>query len=495
MNKLNIKYNNPIGTPQTQNFFPIDLAYKCVGVYLVCLILVSLLFYHYALPIWLWMFGISSVLLFFFGSNYFTRIWYNQSEKIFTKNLFTIALVIRILYVIFIYFFNWEHYGTFYESSKGDITWYVPKALELSQLISNGNLIEVIRSLFFWGGDISDTGYIFYLSLLYFFTGGISEVIIPLLLKALYGSLTCILIYRIGKRHFGEYVGRIASIFCMLHFSMIWWCGSMMKETEMILIFTCFVYEMDRVLSLGKLKFKNMIGALLLGLILFTFRTALALAAFASFFFAVMLTSRKVINWSTKIFVGVVVAVVLGTSMWSKIRDFTEIATYHVVESDGQAENMEWRTKRLNGNEFAKYAGAAVFAPMIFTIPFPSMVYTFQGQEMHMMVNGGYFIKNILSFYVILVMFILLLSGEWRKHVFIISVMIGYLAALVFSNFAQSGRFHMPIMALELMFAAYGMHILYKKPSYQQWFNYALIIEVIICVAWGWFKLAGRGWI
>ena len=495
MNKLNIKYNNPIENIPTQNFFPIEMANKCVGVYLLCLVLVSILFSNFTLPLWLWIFTITSVVLFFYGSNYFTRKWYNNSEKIFTNNLFGAALIIRLIYVLFIYFFNWEHYGTFYESSEGDITFYVPKALQLAQQISNGELIEVIKSLFFWGGDISDSGYIFYLSIIYFLTGSFSDVVLPLILKAIYGAITCILIYRISKRHFGEYAGRLAAIFCMLHTSMIWWCGSMMKETEMILIFTCFIYEMDRVLSLGKLKFSNMIGAILLGLFLFCFRSALALVAFASLFFAVMLTSKKIINWSTKVFVGVVVALVLGLSVWDNIRSFSEVAKQQVIESDTQTENMEWRTKRLNGNEFAKYAGAAVFAPMIFTIPFPSMVYTFQGQEMHMMVNGGYYAKNILSFFVILVMFMLLLSGEWRKHVFIISVMLGYLVVLVFSNFAQSGRFHMPILALELMFAAYGIHILYKKAIYRRWFNYVLALEIVICIAWAWFKLAGRGWI
>lgn len=495
MQQNNVSFDKHLINTPTQNFFPIEMADKCVGVYLLCLVLVSILFSNFALPLWLWIFSITSVILFFYGSNYFTRKWYNNSEKIFTKNLFGVALIIRLLYVLFIYFFNWEHYGTFYESSEGDITFYVPKALQLAQQISDGKVIEIIKNLFFWGGDISDSGYIFYLSIIYFLTGGYSDVILPLILKAIYGAITCILIYRIGKRHFGEYAGRLAAIFCMLHTSMIWWCGSMMKETEMILIFTCFVYEMDRVLSLGKLKIKNMIGATLLGLVLFTFRTALAIVAFASLFIAIVLTSRKIINWSTKIFVGVVFAVVLGLSAWDNMRSFSEVAQQQVIESDTQTLNMEWRAKRLNGNEFAKYAGAAVFAPMIFTIPFPSMVYTFQGQEMHMMVNGGYYAKNILSFFVILVMFILLLSGEWRKHVFIISVMLGYLVVLVFSNFAQSGRFHMPVLALELMFAAYGIHILYKKTIYRQWFNYALALEIVICVAWSWFKLAGRGWI
>ena len=53
----------------------------------------------------------------------------------------------------------------------------------------------------------------------------------------------------------------------------------------------------------------------------------------------------------------------------------------------------------------------------------------------------------------------------------------------------------MPILALELMFAAYGIHVLYKNPMYRRWFNYILALEVIICIAWAWFKLAGRGMI
>lgn len=495
MGKINLKFDNPLVNTSTQNFFPINLANKCIGVYFVCLILVSILFTTHTLPLWLWVFGITSVLLFFLGSNYFTRIWYNNSENIFRKNLFGVALIIRLLYVIFIYYFNWEHYGTYYESNEGDITWYVPSAKQMVEQLAEGNFMDVVNMWMSWNVDISDLGYIIYLSILYLITFSFSDVVLPLILKAIYGAITCVLIYRIGKKHFGEYAGRLAAIFCMLHASMIWWCGSMMKETEMILIFTCFIYEMDRVLSLGNLKFQNMIGAILLGLTLFCFRGALGLVAFGSLFLAVMLTSRKVINWSTKIFVGAVVALVLGLSMQEKIIDMTQDISKQISGGEYQAKNMEWRTTRADGNKFAKYASATVFAPLIFTIPFPTMVYTFQGQEMQMMANGGYYIKNILSFWVILVMFLFLITGDWRKHVFILSLLIGYLLSLVLSVFAQSGRFHMPILPLELMFAAYGIHVLYKNKTYQRWFNYALVLEVVFCVAWAWFKLAGRGYI
>lgn len=490
-----MKFGNPLINTLPQTFFPIALANKCVGVYLVCLVLVNILFNTHALPLWLWVFGIASVLLFFLGSNYFTRIWYNKSENIFTKNLFGVALVIRLLYVIFIYYFNWEHYGTYYESNEGDITWYVPSAKQMAEQLVEGNFMDVVRMWISWNVDISDLGYIVYLSILYLVTFTFSDVVLPLVLKAIYGAITCVLIYRISKKHFGEYAGRLAAIFCMLHASMIWWCGSMMKETEMILVFTWFIHEMDRVLSLGKLKFKNMIGAIVLGLTLFCFRTALGLVAFGSLFLAVMLTSKQVINWSTKIFVGVVVALVLGLSMQDRILNITRSISEQIIDGGYQARNMEWRTTRADGNKFAKYASATVFAPLIFTIPFPTMVYTFQGQEMQMMANGGYYVKNILSFFVILVMFMLLLSGEWRKHVFILSLLIGYLISLVLSVFAQSGRFHMPVLPLELMFAAYGIHLLYRNTLYRRWFNYALALEVVICIAWAWFKLAGRGYI
>ena len=86
--------------------------------------------------------------------------------------------------------------------------------------------------------------------------------------------------------------------------------------------------------------------------------------------------------------------------------------------------------------------------------------------------------------------FFLLFSGEWRKHVFPIALLVGYLAALVLSVFAQSGRFHMPIIPLEMMFAAYGFSLMKKKQL--KWFNYALVLEFVFCIAWAWFKLKGR---
>ena len=193
-------------------------------------------------------------------------------------------------------------------------------------------------------------------------------------------------------------------------------------------------------------KLKDLIGAIILCGCIFTFRAALSLVGFLALFVAIILSDSKAIKLSNKIIIGLIVAIVFVVAYSGGLSNIIEDAQIAITDTSGQQANMEMRAARAEGNRFAKYAGAAVFAPMIFTIPFPTMAYTFMDQEHIMMNSGGYFIKNVLSFFVIWVMFMLLFSGKWRKHVFPIAMLCGYLLALVFSNFAQSGRFHMPII-------------------------------------------------
>lgn len=470
------------------NYFPKYLSNKCIIWYVAALLSVSFIFYDYALPFYIILFGLISVSVFFIYSSSLTKSWSNISAKKYTKQLVLYAFIIRIVYVTFIYFLNYALYDTYYESSEGDITWYVPTAEYLAQCFWDGDLtFKVLQSNL---PTISDGGYVFYLMILDILTINMSTVYIPLILKALLGAYTCIFIYKIASRHFDEGTARMAGIFCMLQFNMIWWCGSMMKETEMVFLTCAAINCFDEIIYRGQFKIKDIIIGLLLGGSLFAFRTALGLCFFGAVFLTLMLTSNKIINVGKKITMGIIVASVMlivgGHELLSTVEETVDTAT-----SDHQQVNMEWRTERDNGNSLAKYAGAAVFAPLIFTIPFPSMVYTFQAQEMQMQVNGGNYIKNILSFFVIYAMFYLLFTKQWKKYVLIISFMCAYLLALVLSEFAQSGRFHMPILPFEMLFAAYGLSIISKR--HLKWFNYALIFEYCCCIGWAWFKLAGRG--
>ena len=158
--------------------------------------------------------------------------------------------------------------------------------------------------------------------------------------------------------------------------------------------------------------------------------------------------------------------------------------------TENQEAGYEWRAERRNGNTFAKYASASLFAPAIFTIPFSTMV-TIPEQENQMMQHGAYFIKNVMSGFTIFALFLLLFSGDWRKHVLPIATMCGYLLVLVFSNFAHSERFHYPVLGLELMFAAYG--ISQVKSKKKRWYTLWLVFVCLVNVGWSYIKLAGRG--
>ena len=224
------------------------------------------------------------------------------------------------------------------------------------------------------------------------------------------------------------------------------------------------------------------------------FRSVLGIVVFIAVFAHILMASQRVMSLGKKIMAGVLVAAVLAVSMGDRIMTQTE-ELLETAQSDSQEKNMQWRAEREGGNEFAKYAGAAVFAPLIFTIPFPTFNQANVSQILQVQLSGGSYIKNIFSFFVIIVMLMMLISGEWRRHVFILAYTIEYLVVLVMSPFAQSGRFHMPIWPMLMLFAAYGIHVGKSNVRIRKWFPIVLVIEVAACLAWNWFKLKGRGMI
>ena len=470
------------------SYFPKYFSNKAIVVFLLSIVVVFCIFNNVSMPLYLYIYGIVSVIMFFNGSNLLTKQWSKISSKTFENKLLWTAFIIRLLYVIIAYNMNYYLYGTYYESNPGDVTWYVPTAFDGADFLREGiNILSMWNS---WGIAYDDMGYIFYLAIIYFCTGSISDVIIPLIIKAFLGAYTCVCMYRVATRHFGEYTGRMAGIFCALQFNMIWWCGSMMKETEMCFLLALFIDRADNILCGKNNNVMYWITTLFIALSLYFFRTILSICAIMSFFVAILFIKNRVFTQKRKISLIVICSLLLLSTMGGKI--YNEMnSLLERASSDHQQNNMEWRTTRDGGNSFAKYAGAAVFAPLIFTIPFPTVVYTQQDQEMHMQVGGGNYVKNVISFFVIVFMFYMLKNRAWKNHIFLLAILLSYLVALVFSEFAQSGRFHMPIMGLEMLFAAAGV-VSYGKNN-RNLFNYFLVFELVITIGWSWFKLAGRG--
>lgn len=437
-----------------------------------------------------------SVMLFFYGSMNMSSSDVTKSEHAFLKNVFVVGAAVRFLWIIYCYFFfNPEYYGNTF-GDEADTSWYMPFGEAIAEWIKGENRISFEELRAIWHSNIDDVGYPFWLAIVNILTGGESDVFVPFLIKAVASAYCSVCIYHVAKRHYGEGVARMAAIFVCVNPNMIYWCGNMFKESEMVFL-TCLCVDLvDKTLTSGnKLTFKSLLPGLLVGSLLFFFRASLAIVFFLAIGAHIVMASQRVMSTGKKILAGFMVAATLligiGDSLSSQAESLIERA-----QSDSQKTNMEWRsTRKDGGNSFAKYAGKSVFAPLIFTIPFPSFNVALESQVLQRQLSGGSYIKNIMSFFVLLVMFMMLISGEWRRHVFIIAYTCGYLASLALSEFAQSGRFHMPVIPMLMLFAAYGIQIAKTNAKLKRWFSIVLVLEVFICLAWNWFKLKGRGMI
>jgi len=462
-------------------FFPKYFSGRAIICYLITLAIVSVAFMNYAMPLQFMIFGFVAVLVFFNFAHKLTMSWRRFGDSSFTKKLFLTALVIRVVYVVFIYFYYIEMTGEPHAYSRGDEEMYQYVA-GLWRMDSFEEFQRVMREYV----EFSDSGYCWWLALLYVIFG--THVLPARLIKCLIDAFACVLMYNLAKRNFGEAAGRMAAIFYMLIPNAWFYCGLTLKETEMTFLVILFAERADLVLRSPKIKLAGVILPAVCILLMFTFRTALAAVMFAAFIAGLIFSSSKQLQVWKKILYTSIFAIwmfaTVGVEMVEETRMMWE------SREANQTEGMEWRATREGGNSFARYASASVFAPLIFTIPFSSMV-DIPNQENQMMMNGANFIKNVMSGLTIFALITLLLKGKWRQHVLSVALTSGYLVVLVFSNFAHSERFHFPVLALELMFAAYGVTLM--KAKHKRWYVIWLVLMCVANVIWAWIKLAGRG--
>lgn len=440
---------------------------------------VSIIFMKIVMPWYIFIFSLAEVIVFFYFSNSLIKKWSNSSSKKFLKQLFITALIIRVVWVIFSYYFYLLMNGEPFEFFAGDAHFYDGMAQNLAD-----HGFSAYNSIFN-GIDISDRGYATYLGVLYMIFG--RSLFISRLIKALFSAWTVVLVYRIASRTFGESTGRMAAIFTMLMPNLIWYCGLQLKESEMVFLVIAFIERTDFMLRYHQYSFVNVFIALLISIVLFTFRTVLGLTALFSMMMALLLARQKLMGLGHRFIIGVVV--VLTVSYFAGGRIVTQMEELWQVRHQAQQQNMEWRSQREGGNRFADKAKFAVFAPTIFVIPIPTMV----GIPEHInqeLINGGNFDKEIMAFFVIVALIWIIREKKWRDFSLIGSFLVGYQIILAMSSFAQSERFHQPSLPFVMMFAAYGISKVTNKSK--RFYNLYLVALFFAIIAWNWFKLAGR---
>lgn len=483
------------GAAVMMNSLPGWFASYALVTYLIAVLGVSLVNSNYAMEWYFWVFGIAWVAGFFYLSAKFSRDWSIKrirKQKGFEKRLFWTGFAIRTAYVIFIYIFYLEMTGEAHEFSAADSKSYMELATDWSIYWGEGGLGPVLAEQA--KTSFSDMGFPLFILLPIRWFGADASLIIIRLLNALLGSYTAVLIYRLVARSMDETTARFAGIFCMLHPVFVCYCGIILKEVLMTFLLVVFIDLGDKLFRNKRYTFGTIAPLMLVGLSLFMFRTVLGMIAFMAIFFALVMMDTRIVSFRKKFILGILVVGILllsaSDNIMNEIHQITDADVRGQQETSMTMRYGEKKGGKEVGNVFAKYAGAAVFAPLIFTIPFPTMVQA-GGQEDMRLIHGGNWMRNVMSGLVVLAMFMLLLTGDWRKYTLPLAMLLGYLLMLSFTQFAHSLRFHIPVMPFEMMFAAYALTNFRKK--HRVWYLVWCLFMVVACFIWNWFKLAGRG--
>ena len=463
------------------SFFPKQIATKGIYLYLGALTAISLVFFRHAMAIDFLIMGVMWVVGFFLLSSYCSQKWQNISQKKLLRNLFLTALGLRWAWAIFSYFYYSAKTGMPFEFSAGDSIWYYEESM--------GNVHAPIKAiwnyLFVYTDSISDSGYVFYLSLLSKVTG--YSILLPRLVNSIFSAAMVLLVYLLAKRNIGEEGGRLAAVFTCFMPNLIFYCGMHLKETFMLFLLVAFLERSDYLLRSKKFNVLTIIVPVLLGVSLFSFRTVLGGAAVFSFVTALVFTNTSVVGRGKRIMLiawGILAAVTLTGGVIT-----TEVqATWEDRETNQQAKRDAQTAK---GNQWAKYATGTVMAPMMFVMPFPTMV-DVDEQYTQQMLSGGNYVRNLFGGFVLLAVFsAIFITKNWRNLSLIGSFVIAYLGIISTSGFSNSERFLLPGLPCLLIMAAYGVTLLNAK-------NYKFIkiwywVVPVMSFAWAFYKLGSRG--
>lgn len=462
-------------------YLPKKISTTAIYLYLGSLAAVSLLFIRHAMSWEFILIGIMWVVGFFLLTSYCGRKWKDIGNKTFLRNLFLTALGLRWAWAIFAYIFYTQKTGMPFEFSAGDSIWYYEESMGYRL----APISIMWHYLFTISDSISDSGYVFYLALLGKITG--ESILLPRLVNSIFSAATVLLIYMLTKRSINEETGRMAAIFCCFMPNLIFYCGMHLKESFMIFLLVAFLERSDYLLRSKKYNVFTIIIPVVLAISLFSFRTVLGGAAVFSFVTALVFTNRSVVGrWKRIMLIawGVLAILTLtGGTISTEVQ-----ATWEDRESNQDAKRS---IQTARGNQWAKYATGTVMAPMMFVMPFPTMV-DVDEQYNQQMISGGNFVRNFLGGFVLIAVFsAIFITKNWRNLSLIGSFVIAYLGIISTSGFANSERFLLPALPGLLIMAAYGLSLLNAK-NYRFIKMWYYVVPVMV-VAWAFFKLGSRG--
>lgn len=453
-----------------------------VGVYLLALLVISVVFRDHAMELEWVLWGIGEVLFFFVFTTIFYPRWKNDKPKVFCHKVFWIALAIRLLYVVFSYYYFYNHAGGPFEGSGDEVGYYTRSAL-LSKYIRKGDFGFVFDFLKGYSLGFSDHGYLIWLTFIHTIFG--RKVWVARIFKALMSAYLCIVVHRLSSRTFGERTGRLAAVMCVFMPLFIQLTGSHIKEMEMIFLSILALERMDYLIRSKKYTLWNILFPILLIGMSFGFRTVIGMCLIFAFLVFVILSPNHLVNRKGKIVALSTTLVVFLVFLFTVIG--SEMKIVYMLNFSG-TDYLARKYESL-GLKYSELSKSKYLFPGAFVLPLSPMVDV--APDHNKMFHGTIFIKNFLAFFAMLSIVIAIRQKKCRDFSLIGAYELSYLAIVVFTFTSNSERYHQPAVPLILVMAAYAMTHLRRKDLTLFYIYCGLLFVALF--AWNWIKLAARG--
>jgi Ca2+/Na+ antiporter len=297
------------------------------------------------------------------------------------------------------------------------------------------------------------------------------------------------MVFDIARRSFGEKAARISAVLAVVAPPLIYYCGLHLKEAVIVFLVVLFVDIGDRVLRAKQLSTRDILLLGVTAVLMVFFRNALAVVLIVSFAAALTLTSGR-LSPAFRRFAIASVMVFFAVAVFTL--DLVSEAEEETVRYLGYREtHIETHMQRYarRGNELATLANRIIFAPLAFVGPLPTLVDT--QQDNSAMMAGSMFFRNVLGFFMIAGILLMVKHRQWRNHIFLLAVFFLWLFVLANSGYALQDRFHLILVPIIVIFS--GNFILNTDEKLVKYFNMYLLFLGVLIFAWNTFKLAGRG--
>lgn len=453
-----------------------------IGVYLLALLVISVVFRDHAMELEWMLWGIGEVLFFFVLTTVFYPRWKNDEPKVFWHKVFWIALAIRLLYVVFSYYYFYNRIGGPFEGPGDEIGYYTRSAL-LSKYIRKGDFRFVIDFLKGYSLGFSDHGYLIWLTFIHTIFG--RKVLVARIFKALMSAYLCIVVHKLSSRTFGERTGRLAAVMCVFMPLFIQLTGSHTKEMEMIFLSIFALERMDYLIRSKKYTLWNILFPILLIGMSFGFRTVIGMCLIFAFLVFVILSPNHLVNRKGKIIALSTTLVVFLVFLFTVIG--SEMKIVYMLNFSGT--DYLARKYASLGLKYSELSKSKYLFPGAFVLPLSPMVDV--APDHNKMFHGTMFIKNFLAFFAMLSIVIAIRQKKCRDFSLIGAYELSYLAIVVFTFTSNSERYHQPAVPLILVMAAYAMTHLRRKDLTLFYIYCGLLFVALF--AWNWIKLAARG--